>query len=318
MVASIFQTFIVQPIFNLLVFIYAILPGHNFGLALIIFTIVVRFLMWPVVRKQLHQTKAMRKLQPELKKIKAATKGDKQKEAQLMMELYKEKGVSAFGPIGTMIVQLVILIGLYSGLHKVVKDPQALIDNSYGFIHNLSWMKTLAAHPDRFDHTLFGFIDLNRAAWANGKLYFPGLVLVIGSAISQYFQSKQLMPSPEKGRKLRDILKDAGSGKSADQAEINAAVGSTTRIFIPFMIFYFTIGLASALSLYWVVGGLVAYWQQSRALKEDEEEMDDIADAGTVTDGEVLEGEVIPPKKPKATKKKAKAGSGSKAKRRKK
>jgi len=80
-----FQALIVKPIFNLLVLIYAVLPGHNFGLAIIIFTIIVRFLMWPLVKKQLHQTKAMRDLQPELKKIKQASKGDKQKESLLMM-----------------------------------------------------------------------------------------------------------------------------------------------------------------------------------------------------------------------------------------
>ena len=85
MFASIFQILIVKPIFNLLVFIYAILPGHNFGLALIIFTIVVRMLMWPLVKKQLHQAKAMRKLQPEIKKIKAATKGNRQQESQMLM-----------------------------------------------------------------------------------------------------------------------------------------------------------------------------------------------------------------------------------------
>ena len=65
-----FTTIIVQPIFNLLVLIYAILPGHNFGLSLIIFTIIIRLLLWPLVKKQLHQTKLMRKLQPEIKKIK--------------------------------------------------------------------------------------------------------------------------------------------------------------------------------------------------------------------------------------------------------
>jgi YidC/Oxa1 family membrane protein insertase len=56
-----FTTLIVQPIFNLLVLIYALLPGHNFGLAIILFTIVVRLLLWPLVKKQLHQAKAMRR-----------------------------------------------------------------------------------------------------------------------------------------------------------------------------------------------------------------------------------------------------------------
>ena len=64
-----FTTLIVQPIFNILVAIYAVLPGHNFGLAIIIFTILVRVAMWPLVKKQLHHAKAMRELQPELKKL---------------------------------------------------------------------------------------------------------------------------------------------------------------------------------------------------------------------------------------------------------
>src|SRR6476619_3490617 len=102
-VASFFQVLIVKPIFNLLVFIYAILPGHNFGLAIILFTVVVRLLMWPLVKKQLHQAKAMRELQPELKKIKQASKGDRQKESALLMELYKEREISPFGSIGTLI-----------------------------------------------------------------------------------------------------------------------------------------------------------------------------------------------------------------------
>src|SRR6185437_10265103 len=104
-----FTTYIVQPIFNLLVLIYAILPGHNFGLAIIIFTIIVRLLLWPLVKKQLHQAKAMRKLQPELKRLKKEAKGDKQKESMMLMELYKERGINPFGSIGVLIIQLPIL-----------------------------------------------------------------------------------------------------------------------------------------------------------------------------------------------------------------
>jgi YidC/Oxa1 family membrane protein insertase len=79
MFANIFTTIIIQPIFNLLVLIYALIPGHNFGLAIVIFTILVRLAMWPLVKKQLNHAKAMRELTPELKKIKAAAKGNRQK-----------------------------------------------------------------------------------------------------------------------------------------------------------------------------------------------------------------------------------------------
>src|SRR5215204_1243019 len=123
-----FETIIVQPIFNLLVLIYALLPGHNFGLAIILFTILVRLLMWPLVKKQLHQVKIMRKIQPEVKRIKQQTKGNKRQEQLMIMELYKERGINPFGSIGVLLLQIPILLGLYSGLNKVIHHPDAIVN----------------------------------------------------------------------------------------------------------------------------------------------------------------------------------------------
>src|SRR5437660_1385400 len=139
-----FTALIVQPIFNLLVLIYALLPGHNFGLAIIIFTVIVRLLLWPLVKKQLHQAKVMRQIQPELKRLKKTAGGNRQKESMLMMELYKERGINPFGSLGVVILQIPILIGLYSGLHRVVVDPHALVTFSYPALQHLSWMKELS------------------------------------------------------------------------------------------------------------------------------------------------------------------------------
>lgn len=268
------------------------------------FTIVVRLFMWPLVKKQLHQAKAMRELQPEIKKIKLATKGDKKKESVMLMELYKEREISPFGSLGTLIVQLIILIGLYSGLTRVVNNPQELIDYSYSWLHNLPWLKTLAADPKLFDSSLLGVVDLSRAAInKTGGIYYPALIIVLGSAVAQFYQSKQLMPNSKDGRGLRAILKDAGSGKQAEQSEVSAAVGQSTRYILPFMIVLFTINLASALSLYWLAGGIVAYIQQARVFGKDEAEMEKIADKSTK--GQALEGEIITkPKKPKNSKNK--------------
>jgi YidC/Oxa1 family membrane protein insertase len=294
-----FETFIVQPIFNLLVLIYSLLPGHNFGLAIILFTIIVRLLMWPLVKKQLHQAKAMRVMQPEIKRIKAASKGDRQKESMLLMELYKEKGISPFGSIGVLIVQLIILIGLYQGLIRVVNDPRAIIDSAYAFLRELSWMKELAGNINKFDASLFGFVDLSKPALKNGNIYWPGMVLVVGSVIAQFYQSKQLLPESKESRSLRRILSEAGEGKQAEQSEVQAAVGRSTRYLLPGMILIFTVGIASALSLYWLVGGVVAYIQQGKVLNQDEEEMEAIADKPSASsktgDGTrvIINGEVI-------------------------
>jgi YidC/Oxa1 family membrane protein insertase len=304
-----FNTFIVQPVINLLVLIYALLPGHNFGVAIILFTVVVRLLMWPLVKKQLHHAKAMRELQPELKRIKKETKGDRQKESMMTMALYKEKEINPFSSIGLLIVQIPILIALYSGISKIIKDPQALLDYAYPFVEKIGNLPELAANIGNFDATLFGFIDLTKAALVpGGGIYWPAMVLVVGSAVTQYYQSKQLMPSDKDSRKLRDILKDAGSGKQADQSEVNNAVGRSTRYFIPAMIFIFTVNLPSALSLYWLTSGLVAIIQQNRVLGREEKVLEDsVSDKPTAKQRaqKAVEAEVVT--KPKAAKKKKSA-----------
>jgi len=306
-----FTTIIVRPIFNLLVLIYAILPGHNFGLAIIIFTILIRLLMWPLVKKQLHQAKAMRELQPELKKIKAQAKGDRQKESMLVMALYKEREINPFSSIGLILLQLPIFIGLYSGLRRIVNNPHTIVSFSYFWVHNLPWIKTLATNISRFDATLFGVVKLTEPALKGGVIYWPAMVIVIGSAVSQYFQSKQLLPDDKDSRGLRKILKDAGTGKQADQGEVNAAVGRSTRYFLPALIFIITVSLASALPLYWLTTGVVAYIQQAKVLNRDETELEAVADK-SVSSKTVIEGEILPPKKKSPKSKK----SGGKKKRR--
>ncbi|HXE10406.1 MAG TPA: YidC/Oxa1 family membrane protein insertase [Verrucomicrobiae bacterium] len=290
-----FTTLIVQPLFNLLVLIYALLPGHNFGLALIIFTVIIRMLLWPLVKKQLHQARAMRKLQPEIRKVKQASKGNRQKESQMLMELYKEKGINPIGTLPTLIIQIIVLIGLYSGLRRIINDPHSLVTFSYPVIQHLSWMQHLSQNIGAFDNTLFGVVDLSRSALnKGGGIYWPAMLIVIGSAVAQFFQSKQLLPTDENQRSLRTILKQAGSGNQADQSEVNAAVGRSTMYFLPVMIFLFTVSIASALSLYWLVSGLVAYIQQSIILNQDEEEMEDMADKPGKRDvSKIPEAEVV-------------------------
>lgn len=308
-----FQTFVVQPIFNLLVLIYSLIPGHNFGVALIIFTIVVRLLLWPLVKKQLHQTKITRALQPELKRIKKEAAGDRQKESMMMMELYKEKGVNPFGTLPILIVQMVVLIGLYSGLSKVIKDPHQIYDLAYGLLQNNEWLKYLANNIKEFDNTLLGFVDLARPAIGSGGFYLPAFLLVAGSALMQYVTSKQIMPSGKNTPKFGDILKQASDGKPADSADVNAAVGRFTVYMIPAMVFMFTINIAAAFSLYWLVGSVVAYYQQRAVLGQDEDEMEALADAPSTKPSRdlsaIAEAEIVSTPQNKKTTPKKKRGA---------
>jgi YidC/Oxa1 family membrane protein insertase len=274
MIANIFTTLIIKPIFNLLVLIYALLPGHNFGLAIIIFTIIIRLLLWPLVKKQLNHAKAMRELAPEIKKIKQAAKGDRQKESQMTMDLYKEREINPFASLGILIVQLPILIGLYSGLNRIIKDPHQIVTFSYSFIQHLSWIENLSHNIHQFDDSLLGFVNLTRTAAGPEGIYWFGILIAAAAAIAQFFQSKQLMPQSEDARGLRAILREAGKGKQADQAEVNAAVGRSTMFLVPGLVFIFAIRLALALPLYWLTSSVVAYIQQSRVLREDAQEAD--------------------------------------------
>ncbi len=273
-----FDTLIVKPIFNILVLVLSALPGHNLGLGIIVFTILVRILLWPLLKKQLHHTKAMRELQPELTRIKKEAKGDRQLESKLTMELYREREINPFSSIGIILLQLPILIGLYVGLRRVIDDPNSIINFAYEPVKQLGYLKELQADITKFDATLFGVVDMKQAALKDGVRYLPALLIAIASAAVQYFQSKQLTPNQGESRNIRQILRESTQGKQADQAEMNAAVSRLTLLMIPAMILFISLSLPSALPLYWLTSGVVAYIQQSRILGKDAQEMAVIAD----------------------------------------
>lgn len=284
-----FDTLIVRPIFNLLEFIYAIIPGHDLGVAIILFTILVRLALWPLVRKQLHHARAMRKLQPELKKIKKAAAGDRKKEARLQMELYKERDIKPFSSIGTLIIQIPIFIGLYQAVLKMINDPASLQNFSYDFVKNLPWISDIAADVSKFDETLFGVVDLTRRGFESGDgggavIYLPAVIVALISTIMQYYQTKMLMMNNTDARKLSVILRETAEGKQADQAEITAAVSRLMLYFLPFATFIFANIVPAALALYLFTSSAVGYLQQRKVLGQDAEELHEIAEEAEAKD----------------------------------
>ncbi len=270
-----FSELIVQPLFNVLTLIYALIPGNNFGLAIILFTILIRFALLPLTKKQLRNSKAMRDLQPEIKEIKKKTKGNRQQESLMMMELYREREVKPLSTIGTLVIQIVIFLTLFAGLNRVVNNPQEIYNYSYGPIQNLSHMQEVNADISNFDNTLVGVIDLDRSASSGDEgFYFLAFLLVVGSAVTQFFQMRQLTPRDKDSRKLREILADASAkGEPADNAEVNAAMQKNMMFFLPAIIFVVSIGFPAAITLYWFVSGLVGFIQQSILLKQEEYSM---------------------------------------------
>lgn len=275
---NIFDILIVQPIFNMLIALYSILPGGDFGVSLIIFTIFVRFAIYPLVKKQLHQTKMMRKMQPELAKIRKQNKGNKQLEGMQMMELYKKHGINPFRSIGILLIQLPIFIALYYVIQIFTTQRERVEQFTYGFLEGLKPVQELINNPDQFNEKLFGVVDLTQAAFHQNGVDIFLVILAVLAAGTQFIMSKQLMPHSETNKRLRDLMAEAGEGKQPDQTEMNAIVMRKMMKILPIFMFFIMISVPGALALYYAVSNMVAVAQQAYLLRKDEEEMEEIAE----------------------------------------
>ena len=280
---NIFDLLVVQPIFNLLIGLYSIIPGGDFGISLIIFTVLVRFALYPLVKKQLHQTQAMKKLQPELARIKKQAKGNRQLEGMQMMELYKKHGVNPFRSIGILLIQLPIFIALYSVIQIFTQHREQIEKFTYGFLEGVAPIKQIIEQPNQFNEMFLGIVDLTKAAITTNGVDWILIGLAIIAAVTQYVMSKQTMPHSEPKKGLRQIMAEAAEGKEADQAEMNAVVMNKMIKVLPFMMFFIMISVPGALALYYAVSNLVAMAQQAYLLKQDEDELEELADEAPKT-----------------------------------
>ncbi len=279
---SFFDSLIVQPIFNLLALIYGLIPGSDFGISLILFTIIVRFAMWPLVKKQLHQTKLMQKMQPELKKIKAKAGGDRQVEAQMMMELYREKGVKPFSSFGLLFLQLPIFIALYRVIQIITTQRDRIADFTYQPIEQLKPIADIInSSSHQFNESLLNIVNLSKVAISPQGFYWPLIAIAILAAVLQYIQSRQITPQPQTKKKLSSLFKDAAAGKDVDQSEISSLMSSRMIVLFPFLTLAIGLYLPGALVLYFAVSSGVAIYQQSRVLGRDVQEMEVIAESKT-------------------------------------
>lgn len=310
MISHMFQTFIVQPIYNILVALYGVLPGHDLGVSLILFTVLIRLLLWPLLKKQLHQGKVMRELQPELKKVKKAANGDKQKEAALMMELYKEKGISPFGSIGLTLVQLPIFIGVFQAARDLTLHLDKLETFTYSFVRNIPHIQSVIADPKNFDFVSIGFIDLSKKAFEGGSPYLPILGLAIAATVFQFIQSKQILPQPKEKKTLRDILRrSASTGKQPDQEDMSAAMTGSMLYLMPVLTMMFAIAAQGAMVVYLLASSLIGIFQQSLIFKKDTSEMEAEVEVVSVkktpekastadgVEAEIVEGDLKPAQK---------------------
>lgn len=235
LLVNIFDIFLYKPLFNSLVWLYNYMPGHDFGIAIIILTLIIRFLLYPLSIKAINSQKALQKLQPKVQEIQKKYKDNKEKQAKEMLELYKTEKINPFSGLFLAIVQLPILIALYR-VFWLGLNPSEL-SNLYQFIFN----------PGQINAFFLGVIDLSK----------PNLIFAVLAGASQYFQTKMLMPP-----------KNLSSDKKA--ADFSQIMQTQMTYFFPILTIIILFNLPSALGLYWTASGVFSIIQQYLILKKND------------------------------------------------
>ncbi len=296
---NLFDTVITQPIFNLLLTIYNFVG--DFGIAIIIFTVLVKMILWPITKSQLHQTKIMRQMQPELKKIKRNAKGNKQLESIQMMELYKKHNIKPFRSLLVLMIQLPILLTLNNVINITVNKSNEISNFTYSAVSNLSRVSDIIQNPDGFKPYLFGVVDLTARAVPTEDLSSAVLFLIaVVSAVLMWYTTKQQQPKEGKTRRLRNIMQEANDGKEPDQAEISQIVSRQMSFLLPVMIFSTMINLYGAINFYFFINNLLQVAQQKFILDQDKKELVEIANEPSKRAKNAKEAKII--KKPTTSK----------------
>lgn len=247
------DTLIINPMVNTLLGIYSLLssafgPAHMFGLAIIIFTLLIRLLTYPLTLQQMRGAQAMQEMQKSKKwqDIQKKYKDDREKLSQEQMKLYQELGVNPFASCLPTFIQFPIIIGLYQAIIRALAvSPVQLLDLSkhiYPFIDLANLMPL---------NNQFLWMDLNQPE----RLVILGIgvpVLAILVVITTYLQSKLMTPTTQ--------TQPGGQGAQMTQM---------MNIYMPLLMGWLAYSFSSGLALYFVASNLVGILQYAAMGKLD-------------------------------------------------
>ena len=220
---AIWDTFIFNPILNSLIALSTYL-GNNFGWAIIVLTVIVRLIMFPLTIRQTRSTKAMQSLQPKIQDLQKKYARNQQKLQQEMMKLYKEAGMNPLGCLWPMLIQLPIWIALYQSIMQAMATtPENLLNLSQ---HLYAWPAVSQAVPLN-EHFL----------WLRLSRPDPNLILAILVGGSMWVQQKMVTPPTTDPRQQ--------------------SMTSMTTMMMPLMFGFLTLSFPSGLALYWVVSNII-------------------------------------------------------------
>lgn len=226
---QLFTTIFYQPLLNILIFFYNVIPGNDIGIAIIAITVLIKLILYPFSLKSLKSQKALQEIQPKIDALKEKYKDQKDKMAAEMMNLYKAEKVSPFSSCLPLLIQLPFLIAVYQVFQTGLSNG------------NLNLLYPFIANPGHINTIAFGFLDLAK----------PQIVLAVLAGLAQFWQAKMLISKkPE--------VKSQGSKDENMMAIMNKQM----TYFMPIMTVVIGVSLPGGLVLYWFIITVLTALQQ--------------------------------------------------------
>ncbi|OGZ24066.1 MAG: hypothetical protein A2896_01070 [Candidatus Nealsonbacteria bacterium RIFCSPLOWO2_01_FULL_43_32] len=234
---SAFNLILYQPLFNALIFLYNYIPGHDFGIAVIVLTLLIKLILYPLGVQGIRSQRALSGLQPKIKEIQEKFKNDKEKQAKATMELYKQEKINPFSGCLPLLVQLPILIGLFQVFWRGFGEQQLRF--LYGFV----------AYPGQINMAFLGIVNLAEAS----------IFLAILNGIMQFFQTKMMTPRPGSGQ--------APTKKGSP--DFSSMMQKQMLYFFPLFTVFILWRMPAAIGLYWLTTTLFTILQQYIMLRKN-------------------------------------------------
>lgn len=240
--SQLFNTFLYEPILNTLFYLYHVVPGGDFGVAIILVTIIIKLvLFWPSL-SALKAQKSLQDTQPQIEEIKRKYKDNKEELGRQLMDFYKKNKVNPFSSCLPMLIQLPILIALYRVfLQGLEVDPQTHLLAAEQVNHLYGSLQTIY-QTTPIKTTFLGFVELSK----NHNIYLAVLAGLAQYASSKFFSTK------------KPVVKSAGS----KDENITAMMNKQLLYMMPIMAVIFGYQFPAGLSLYWLVTTLFTLVQQ--------------------------------------------------------
>jgi YidC/Oxa1 family membrane protein insertase len=236
MLLNIWNTVLYQPLLNALAFLVSIIPGGDVGIAVIILTILVKIILFPLSQKSIEGQAEMNILAPELKKIKESG-ASKEEQARLTFDLYKKHKVNPFSGCLLVLIQIPIIFALYYVFFKGINFQGGHL---YSFIQA----------PEHANMLFFGILDISQKS----------VILAVLAGVSQYLQA-HFMPAP--------ISTPNVSGSAGSFSESFAkSMQMQMKYVFPFVVAFIAYTISGAVALYWITSNLFMVGQQIYVKKE--------------------------------------------------